>query len=64
MNGHRYRAPGLLTNYEMEDVRESGIWREARWMYSWASLSHGLHPRSLMDWHRLQDDEDTTSAIS
>lgn len=52
MNHHTYRAPGTVSNYEMETLRVEGWWRDCRWIYLWGSLSERCHPRSLEEWRR------------
>lgn len=58
----RFHAPGRLTNYEMEIMREKQIHRyvdgrRVRYSFMWESLSVANHPMSRADWERQQEHE-------
>lgn len=59
----RFVAPGRLTNYEMEIMREKRTHRyvahrRVRYSFVWESLSDPNHPTSLEDWTRQQEENE------
>lgn len=60
---HRFRAPGRLTNYEMEIMRETRTHRyvdhqRVRYSYMWESLNDPDHPTSREDWQRKREEHE------
>lgn len=58
----RLSAPGRVTNYEMESLREASP-RRMRWAHVWQSLNEPFHPKSLAEWtlRNNEPDEPTLS---
>ena len=55
----RFTAPGRVTNYEMEYLRQDRTWRNTRWHRVWSSVSEKYHATSLEDWQAHLAELDT-----
>lgn len=53
-NTHRFYAPGTITPFQLQTVEDEGV----RALYSWGSLSHEFHPRTMDELIEAIDDMD------